>query len=205
MNILILHSSGRMSDSKTRELSISLADHALDRRSGEIWERDLTRESLPFVNETMVGAYFTQEDQRSEEQRRALAISDRLVEELEAADVIIIGAPIYNFGPPAALKAWIDLVARAGKTFRYVSGQGPVGLLKGKKAMIVSASGGTPIGSAADFLTPWLNRALEFMGIDDVDVVTVDGNSNESGLSANVAKQRLHRYAAEFESAISAC
>ncbi len=197
MNILILHSSGRVRDSKTRELSIILADYALERGSGEIWERDLTRENLPFVNDTMVGAYFTEEDERSDEQRRALAISDRLVAELEAADVIIVGAPIYNFGAPAALKAWVDLVARAGKTFRYISGQGPVGLLKGKKAMIVSASGGTPIGSAADFLTPWLTQVLEFMGIADVDVVTVDENSNESGVFADVAKQRIDRYAAE--------
>ena len=189
MKILILHSSGRVRDSKTRELSTILANHALERRSGEIWERDLTRENLPFVNETMVDAYFTPEDERSDEQRWALAISDRLVEELEAADVIILGAPVYNFGAPAALKAWVDLVARAGKTFRYVSGQGPVGLLKGKKAMIVTASGGTPIGGPADFLTPWLNQILKFMGIDDVDVVTVDENLKESGLFPDVAKQ----------------
>jgi len=198
MKILILHSSGRVRDSKTRKLSTILANHALERRSGEIWERDLTRENLPFVNETMVDAYFTPEDERSDEQRWALAISDRLVEELEAADVIILGAPVYNFGAPAALKAWVDLVARAGKTFRYVSGQGPVGLLKGKKAMIVTASGGTPIGSAADFLTPWLNQILKFMGIDDVDVVTVDENLKESGLFPDVAKQRIQRYTAEL-------
>lgn len=204
MKILILHSSGRASDSRTRVLSTILANHALENQSGEIWERDLTRENLPFVNETMVSAYFTQEDERSDEQRRALAISDRLVAELEAADVLIIGAPIYNFGPPAALKAWVDLVARAGKTFRFVSGQGSVGLLKGKKAMIISASGGTLIGSAADFLTPWLDHALQFMGIDDVDLVKVEENRNESGLLVDVAKQRLHRYAAEFRNALPA-
>ena len=204
MKILILHSSGRVRDSKTRELSTLLAKHALESRSGEIWERDLTRENLPFVNETMVGAYFTQEEERSEEQRRALAVSDRLVEELEAADVIILGAPIYNFGAPAALKAWVDLVARAGKTFRYVSGRGPVGLLKGKKAIIVSASGGTPIGSAADFLTPWLNQVLNFMGIDDVDVVTVDENLKETAILPDLAKERLQRYAVKFGNALSA-
>jgi len=93
-----------------------------------------------------------------------------LVEELKAADTIVIGAPIYNFNIPAALKAWIDLIARARLTFKYGE-NGPVGLLKNKKAYIVMASGGVPIGSAMDFASGYLQHVLAFVGITDVTII----------------------------------
>ena len=102
-----------------------------------------------------------------------MALSDDLVAELQAADVIVIGVPLYNFGAPAVLKAWMDLVARPKVTFRYESG-GPVGLLTGKKAIIAPASGGVPIGSAADHMTPQLKTFLAFLGITDVTIAQTD-------------------------------
>ena len=98
-----------------------------------------------------------------------LALSDQLIRELQDADTIVIGAPIYNFGAPASLKAWMDLVARPGVTFRYTP-DGPEGLLTGKKAIVTVASGGVPVGSDIDFLSSHLKFFLGFIGITDVEI-----------------------------------
>jgi FMN-dependent NADH-azoreductase len=128
---------------------------------------------MPFVNEAWISANFTAEEERSEEQRATLNFSDKLVEELQAADVLVIGSPIYNFGIPASLKAWVDMIARARKTFRYTE-NGPEGLLEGKKAYVVIASGGVAVDSPVDFATPFLRQALRFVGITDVEVIAAD-------------------------------
>ena len=94
----------------------------------------------------------------------------------------MLGVPIYNFGVPATFKAWADLVARAGTTFKYTD-NGPVGLLSGKKAYLAVASGGTPVGSEIDFMTPWLKFFLGFIGIQDVTVVAADGIMGGDGES----------------------
>jgi FMN-dependent NADH-azoreductase len=120
-----------------------------------------------------VDANFTAPDQRNALQRAALVESDALVAELMATDVLVIGVPIYNFGIPAKLKAWVDMVARARVTFRYTE-DGPVGLLRGKRAYFVVASGGTAVGSAIDFATGYLRHVLGFLGIDDVEIVAAD-------------------------------
>ena len=109
--------------------------------------------------------------ERSAEDAERLKLSDELVAEAAAADVIVIGTPIYNFAAPAALKAWMDLVARPRETFRYTE-NGPEGLLTGKKAIITVASGGVPVGSDYDFLTPHLRFFLGFIGVTDVEFVT---------------------------------
>ncbi|MEL6531300.1 MAG: NAD(P)H-dependent oxidoreductase, partial [Pseudomonadota bacterium] len=103
-----------------------------------------------------------------------------LIAELQAADTIVISTPIYNFGVPAVLKAWADLVARAGTTFKYTE-NGPVGLLEGKKAYIAAASGGTPVGSDMDFMTSWLTFFLGFIGIKDVEIIAADGIMGADG------------------------
>jgi FMN-dependent NADH-azoreductase len=115
-------------------------------------------------------------DQRSAAQRAALAESDALVAELAAADLLVIGVPIYNFGVPAALKAWVDMVARARLTFRYTE-NGPEGLLRGKRAYLVVASGGTAVGSEIDFATGYLRHVLGFLGIEDVQIIAADRGS----------------------------
>ena len=117
-----------------------------------------------------MGANFTDPAVRTDAQRETLSGSDVLVAELKAADQIVIGAPIYNFSIPAALKAWIDQVARARETFRYTEA-GPEGLLTGKTAWLVIASGGVPMDSAMDFATPYLRHVLGFLGIVDVRVI----------------------------------
>ncbi|AGI68671.1 FMN-dependent NADH-azoreductase [Octadecabacter antarcticus 307] len=135
-------------------------------------ERDLT-ESLPHVDAEWVAANNTAADDRSLEQNAKLSVSNALIDELEAADTLLIGLPIYNFGVPAALKAWIDQVCRAHRTFAY-SQNGPVGLLEGKRAIVVYVSGGTPIGSDIDFASNYIRHIMGFIGITDVTFVAAD-------------------------------
>jgi len=170
----------RVDGSARSEGSMSrwVADEMIERLNAsenaiEVSVRDLAVETPSFVDAAWVDANFTPPEQRNEEQKATLAESDALVAELMAADVLVIGVPIYNFGIPAALKAWVDLVARARLTFRYTE-NGPVGLLHGKRAYLAVASGGTAVGSEFDFATGYLRHVLGFLGIDDVRIVAAD-------------------------------
>ena len=169
INILRIDSSARGDGSETRALNDAFISRIGATADTTVIHRDLAADLPNFVNETWVGANFTDPNARSDSQVAELAVSDTLVAELEAADVIVIGAPIYNFSIPAVLKAWIDMVARVGVTFRY-GDNGPEGLLKNKLAyvMIAYGPGGTTIGSAKDFATPYLRHLLGFIGIHDV-------------------------------------
>ncbi len=135
----------------------------------KVTHRDLAETPLPQITEDWVNARLVPAEKRTPEESEVLALSDQLIEELKAADTIVIGMPLYNFGMPAALKAWIDLIARPRVTFQYTEG-GPVGLLEGKKAIVVFASGGVPMGAPVDFATPHLTQVLNFVGITDVEV-----------------------------------
>ncbi|MCY1705544.1 FMN-dependent NADH-azoreductase [Pannonibacter sp. SL95] len=171
--ILKIDASARKAGSMTRELTDTLVTRLLDTHpSARVLTRDVSA-GLPVVDEAWVGANFTDPAERSSEQKLKLALSDTLVAELKAADVLVIAAPVYNFGIPASLKAWVDLVARARETFRYTE-NGPEGLLKGKKAYVVVASGGVPVNSPVDFATPYLKQVLAFIGITDVTVIAAD-------------------------------
>ena len=173
-HILEISASARDEGSMSRLLTRDLLK-ALEDRHGDITvTRRNVAEGLPFVNADWVVATNTPEEERSDAQRRTLAFSDELVQELMAADILVIGAPIYNFSVPATLKAWIDLIARVRLTFRYTE-NGPVGLLEGKKAYVLTPSGGVPIGSPVDFATPYLRHALKFVGITDVHFVGAQG------------------------------
>ncbi len=170
--ILKLNASARVAGSHSRPL----VDAVIDRLAGpetRIIDRDLAAQPPAFVDEAWIGANFTGDQHRTPAQSAALAESDALVAELKAADTLVIGAPMYNFGVPAALKAWIDQIARARVTFRYTP-EGPQGLLTGKTAYLVVASGGTKAGSDADFVTDYLRHILGFIGIKDVTVITAD-------------------------------
>lgn len=190
LKILEVAASGRSEGSVSRMLSTDLIG-ALEERHGniELTRRDLNK-GLPFVDEAWINANFTAPEERSAEQRATLAESDALVAELKAADVLVIGAPIYNFGVPAALKAWIDMVARARLTFRYTE-NGPKGLLEGKKAYIIIASGGVPVDSAVDFATPYLRHALAFIGITDVEVIAAEQLNSKAEESIDAARVRI--------------
>ncbi len=168
--ILHIDASARLSDSTTRSLSAQIIDQlASDQFPGQIIRRDLS-DPLPQITETWINANFTPSDQRTPEQEQTLAQSDALVDEIQRADTIVIGLPIYNFSIPASFKAWIDLVARVGQTFTYTD-TGPKGLLDGKRAIIAVASGGTAVGSDADFATGYVRHVLGFIGITDVTLI----------------------------------
>ena len=190
INILRIDSSARKSDSSSR----AILDDLIDGTRANTPEITVTRrdvaEGLPFVDEAWVLANFTPEEDRTDAQRQALAMSDSLIEELEASDVILIGVPIYNFSIPASLKAWIDLISRARKTFRYTE-QGPVGLLTGKKVFLAVASGGVKIDSDYDYATSYLKHALNFVGLKDITVIAADGNMSNPDVTAKaIAKAR---------------
>lgn len=171
-NILHIDSSARTDGSITRSLSQAFVER-LSSADTQVVTRDIGVEAPPLLTENWVGANFTPDEARTPAQQDTLALSDTLIAELEAADTIVLGVPVYNFGVPAAFKAWIDLVARARKTFKYTE-NGPVGLLEDKKAYLVIASGGTASGSDIDFATPYVRHVLGFLGIHDVSVIAAD-------------------------------
>ncbi len=190
IKVLEVSASARRSGSASRELSRDLIN-ALDDRYGNVRtvRRDLS-DGIPFVDEAWIEANFTPEESRTARHRDALSVSDSLVAELQAADVIVIGAPMYNFSIPASLKAWIDMVTRARLTFRYTE-NGPEGLLKGKKAYLVVATGGVPVGSPVDFATPYLRHALGFIGIDDVEIIAADRLNSQAEDSMDAARAAI--------------
>ena len=147
---------------------------------GEVISRDLTRTELAPVNGLWVGAAYTPEDARSREQQEALAVSDTLIAELQRADEFVIGVPMHNFSIPSTLKLWIDQVARKGKTFSY-GADGPKGLLAGKKATLLVASGGVYEHGTAmaslNFVTPYLRAVFGFLGVTDVTIIAAEGTA----------------------------
>lgn len=178
-SILLINSSSRIQGSVTRDISAQLVQQLQQQTGLSTIERDLA-DGIAFIDEQWVGANFTDPAERSAQQEAALAESDRLINELKQASHIVIAAPIYNFSVPAVVKAWIDQVARARVTFRYTE-NGPEGLLKGKKAYLVIASGGVPLGSEVDYASSYLRHVMGFLGIDDVTLV----NANELNRAAN--------------------
>ncbi|MEO1040598.1 MAG: NAD(P)H-dependent oxidoreductase [Pseudomonadota bacterium] len=170
--ILQLDASARSEGSVSRDLT-RRAVAALSGPETELVVRDLAATAPAFVDEAWIGANFTPDEARTAEQREALARSDALIAELKAADTLVIGVPIYNFTIPASLKAWIDQIARARVTFEY-SDKGPKGLLTGKTAYLIIASGGVAVDGEADFATGYLRHVLGFLGIDDVRVIAAD-------------------------------
>lgn len=169
-NLLHLDSTVSGNTSVSRRLSQQLVE-GLTTADTTVVHRDLT--GLPVLTAERFAAAAQPVGERTPAEAELAAVSDQLIAELAAADLLVIAAPVYNFGVPSAVKAWMDLVARAGATFRYTD-SGPEGLLKDKRAFIVSASGGVPFGSDADFATPHLRTFLTFLGIADVTLVGAD-------------------------------
>jgi FMN-dependent NADH-azoreductase len=190
LRILEVSASGRRADSVSRVLTADIIA-ALESRHGpaDVTRRDLA-DGIGFVDEAWINANFTAEDERTAAQRDRLAESDALVAQMQQADIVVIGAPIYNFGVPASLKAWVDMIARARLTFRYTE-NGPEGLLHGKEAYVVVASGGVPVDSPVDFATPYLRQALGFVGITDVKVIAADQLNQKLDDSLDAARARI--------------
>lgn len=168
-----------------------------------VTERALTPASMPHLSLDALGAQMTPPEQRTAEQAESVAFADHLIEELEAADTIVLAVPMYNFSISSTLKAWIDHVARAGRTFRYTA-SGPEGLLKGKKVFAITARGGFYTGDSPvrslDFQEPYLRSVLGFLGLTDISFIHVEGLK----VSPEKAEQGIARARAAIAATVEA-
>ena len=178
MNILQINSSARAEGSHSTRLANSIVERlqASDPISSaaSLKVRDLGRTPHPELNEAALQALFTPVEQRTPEQTARVALDDALIAELQAADVVVLGVPMYNFGVPASLKNWIDAISRAKVTFRYTE-KGPEGLLTGKKVYVALTRGGQYRGTPADTQAPYLKTVFSFLGMTDLQFVYAEG------------------------------
>jgi len=179
MNILQILSSYRTVDPEAGSHSSRLANELVQQLlvihpEAELTVRDLARSPHPILDQDALNALFTPAGNRTPEQAARVALDETLIAELQAADLIVLGAPMYNFGISALLKAWFDAVARAGVTFRYTHA-GPVGLLADKTVYAVSTRGGSHRGQSTDHVVPYLRTMFGFLGIVDVHFVYAEG------------------------------
>jgi FMN-dependent NADH-azoreductase len=182
--ILRIDASMRKNGSYSRALGDRLIAQLKSQSLSTVKVRDLA-DGIPNIDETWIGANFTDIAERTAEQRSVLSCSDALISELKSADTLVIGLPIYNFNVPAAFKAWIDQIARAKITFRY-GDNGPEGLLKDKKSYVILSSGGTQLGSNIDYVSEYMHHILGFIGIKDVTIIDSSGiGRNESKVIAD--------------------
>lgn len=180
-HILTVTSSPSSQGSVTSALVEQFADNwKKSAKNASTVSRNLAQTAIPHLDETTIGAFYTPEEDRSDDQKAVLSLSDELISEIETAEVIVIGAPMHNFGIPSSLKAWIDHIARVGRTFVYTE-NGPKGLLKGKKVFVITARGGnygegSPVHDM-DHQEPYLRTALAFIGLSDVEFIHAEGMS----------------------------
>jgi len=188
-NILHIKSSIFGGNGQSSQLSDRfVAQWCKNNGSAGVVERDLSVDPVPHLDGEMVAGFMSAEADRNAKQLQAIALSEELISELQTADIIVLGLPMYNFGIPSNLKAWIDHVARAGITFQYTE-NGPNGLLSGKKAYVLAARGGLYEGSDADTQTPYIKKILGFVGITDVTIVAAEGlNMGDAAKAASLAK-----------------
>ena len=191
MKIYQIDSSARKEGSTSRALAKKLLDK-IKKPEDEIIYRDLNDEMVFVSGLTESGMKIDKKDQ-TEHHKKMFELSDTLVKELKDSDIIIISAPIYNYGPPATLKAWSDLAARIGETFRFKPDGRREGLLKNKRAYLVITSGGTKLNSNEDFLTPWLKFILNFFGIEKVEVVSADQMALDYEKSIKDAERQIEK------------
>lgn len=175
MNILQINSSARAENSQSTRLATSIVERLQGAHdNAKLVVRDLGRTPHPALDECALGALFTPADKRTAGQAERVALDDALIAELKAADVIVLGVPMYNFGVSAQLKNWIDAVARAGVTFTYTD-KGPIGLVQGKKVYVALTRGGLYRNTPADTQVPYLKTFLGFIGLTDVQFIYAEG------------------------------
>ena len=191
MKIYQIDSSARKEGSTSRALAKKLLDK-IKTPEDEIIYRDLNEEMVFVSGLTESGMNIEKKDQ-TDHHRKMFELSDQLVKELKESDIIIISAPIYNYGPPATLKAWSDLAARVGETFKFKPNGRREGLLKNKKAYLVITSGGTKLNSKEDFLTPWLKFILNFFGIEKIETINADQMALDYEKSIKEAEEQIEK------------
>ena len=199
MNILQINASARSNGANSTRLADAIAQRLVARDPQAVLTvRDLAAEPHPVLDEPALGALFTAADQRTPEQAARVALDDALIAQVQGADVIVLGVPMYNFGVPVQLKTWIDAIARAGVTFRYTA-EGPEGLLKGKTVYVALARGGLYRDTPADSQVPYLKSVLAFLGMTDVRFVYAEGLA----LGADSANRAFAQAEAEIEAALA--
>ena len=196
--VLIIESSARQQDSVSRQLTQTfISQWKTAHPADQITVRDLAVKPVPHLDINLLGGWMKPAEQRSDLEQASLERSNQLTDELLAADVLVMAAPMYNFAIPSTLKAWLDHVLRAGVTFKYTD-TGPQGLLSGKRAYVLTARGGIYAGSTADHQEPYLRQVMAFIGIHDVTFIHAEGMNlggdfHEKGL--NQANARLAQVA----------
>ena len=190
MKIYQIDSSARKKGSTSRALAKKLLDR-IKKPEDEVIYRDLDDEML-FVSGLTESGMKIPENEQTEQHKKMFELSDKLVLELKESDVIIISVPIYNFGPPATLKAWSDLAARVKETFKYTEDGRRIGLLQNKQVYLVITSGGTKVNSEEDFLTPWLIHVLNFFGIKKIDIIAADQMALDYEKSVKEAEEQIN-------------
>ena len=190
-HILHIDSSSRAEGSISRELTAKIVAKV----GGNATHRDLLKQPLQQLSPEWLGANWTPAENLTSEQTETLAVSTKLIQEIKDADTLVIGVAMYNFGIPASLKAWVDLVCRAGHTFEYTE-KGPNGLMAGKRAIVVIASGGVPFGSPMDHASPYMRTMLGFIGITDVTFISAAGTASNSETAINAANEQIEAIAA---------
>ena len=195
MNILQINASAKRQGSESTRLANAITGRlrAAD-PSAEVVTRDLASAPMPVLDDAALGALFTPAAERSLEQAARVALDDAAIAEIQAADVMVLGVPMYNFGVPAQLKNWIDAISRAQVTFRYTE-KGPQGLLLGKKVYVALTRGGRYRDTPADSQVPYLKTVLAFLGMDDVQFVYAEGLA----MGADVAAEALASAGREIE------
>lgn len=175
-NVLLINSSLNGENGNSHQLSEQFIAELTQKTDTSVTRRDLAANPLTHLTQAEMGAWMTAPTERSDEQNKLAAISDELVAELQNNELIVLGVPMYNFGIPSTLKAWIDRVARAGITFKYTE-TGPVGLVENTKVVILAARGGMYLGTDMDTQTKYLKDFFAFLGMTDVDFIYSEGLS----------------------------
>ena len=188
MKILKINSSIQTEKSVGRKLVDQLVSRFTEDKNNVI-ERDLAK-GLPLLTQDMVNAFYTPEDNRTDNQKEEIVLSNLLIKEIEDSEIIVMGIPIYNFSVAGSVKAYFDLIARVGVTFKYTD-KGPVGLFENKKVYVVITSGGTPFMSDADFASAYIKHFLGFLGITDVNFISADQLMMNNELQIENAKKQI--------------
>lgn len=196
MTVLHIDSSAKIEGSNSRILSRYLVE-ALGEN---IIRRDLAQQPLPPISAEDLVAVHGSLDQHRDSLAEQLKLSEELISELKQSNTLVLGVSMYNFGVPASLKQWIDAICRAGVSFKYTAA-GPQGLLGVERAIIITATGGTPVGSDMDFVTPYLQQICRFLGIDEVFVIDASGSKREPEQVIAQGKAQIDKVVAQIKTA----